>query len=83
MSAAPPRTIQRTRQRDIAIEMTLVKLIENHCLQTAECGVFDQLPKQNPFGFKLDARGIAGRILKPDLIADFTSKVYAQLLCHP
>src|SRR5437762_3467320 len=63
--------------------MAFMKFIEDDRLNAPERRVVDQLPEQNPFGFKLDACGAARQVLETDSIADLTPQLDAQFLCHP
>src|SRR5213080_825120 len=62
--------------------MAFVKLIEDDGLNAGECRIVDQLPEQNAFRFKLDARRAARHILESDLIADLMPDLDAQFLRH-
>jgi hypothetical protein len=63
--------VQGPGERDVAIEVPLVKFVEDDGLNAPEFRIGNQLPEQNAFGLEFDARGRAREILKPHLIAHF------------
>ena len=74
--------LERAGQRNVAVKMAFVKLVEDDRRHARQRLVLDQLPKQNAFGLELDARSPAREILEPNLIAHFAPEFHAQFLRH-
>ena len=72
--------VQCAGERDVAVEMALVKFIEDDGGNSFERGVGDELAEQNAFGLEFDFRRRADAILEAHLIADFAAKLHAEFL---
>src|SRR6266568_7042168 len=72
--------IQRTGQRDVAVAMAFVKLVEDHRRHTTQSLVLNQLSEQNAFGFELDPRGVARHVLETHLVADLAPELNTKFL---
>ena len=75
--------VERASQRDVAVEMALVEFVEQDGLNAAQGRILDQLSKQDPFGFKLDARGVARVVLEAHLVTHFLAHLDAEFACDP
>ena len=60
--------------------MAFMKFVKDDRLNATQGRVLNQLPQQNPFGLKLDARGVADAVFKTDLITDFAAQLDAEFL---
>ena len=72
--------VERAGERDVAVEVALMEFIKDERLHTAQPGVLNELAQQDAFGLELDARGVAGDILKAHLVADFAAKGHAKFV---
>src|SRR5712671_6511126 len=72
--------IQRPRQRDVAVKMPLVKLVEDQRRDAAQFRVVNHLPQQDAFRDKTDFGFGRRDVLEADLIADFLPKLHAEFL---
>jgi hypothetical protein len=48
--------IKRAGKRDVAVEMALVKLVEDQCGDACELWIIDHLAEQDAFGHEPDLR---------------------------
>ena len=75
--------LQRPRQRDVAVQMPLVKLVKYDRADTAQFLVGEHLPQQHAFGDVADACRARGDIVEANLIADLLAKLHAAIFRHP
>src|SRR5207253_1271565 len=75
--------VQGASQRDVAIQVTLVKLIEDDGLDSGKLWIVDQLPQENAFGLELDACCVTRRILKTHLITNLAPQRHTEFLRNP
>ena len=75
--------LHRARQRDIPVEVPLVKLVEHDRADPAQRRIERHLPQQNPLRHKPDPRPLAHPRLQPDLVAHHLAQIRADLLRHP
>ena len=75
--------IQGLGQRDVAVQMPLMKFIKQDHRHPAQFRIVDHLPQQDPFRHKPDP-GLGGSaIFEPDLVAHLVPQAHAQFLRHP
>ena len=67
--------IQGPGQRDVAVKVAFVKLVEDERGNAAQLRVLKHLPQQHAFGNETDARVGAGDVLEANLVADFAAKL--------
>ena len=67
--------VQRPGQRDVAVEMALVELVEDQRGDPGQSPVLDHLPQQHAFGDEADAGLRAGDVLETDLVADLAAEL--------
>ena len=72
--------VQRTRQRDVAVEMAFVKFIEDDGRDTRELVVLNELPQQDAFGLEFDFGGHADAILESYLITNLMPELHVKFL---
>ena len=77
-----PLELQRPRQADVAVQVPLVKLVEDDRAHPAQPGVERHLPQQNALGDEADARRRRHARFEPDLVADRLPQRRADLLGH-
>ena len=75
--------VERPRQRDVAVKMTLMKLVKKNGRHPAQLRILDHLPKQHPLRHKPDTCLCRGDILKPDLVTHLFAQFDPQLRRHP
>ena len=77
----PARLLQLSRpcQRDVAVEMPLVKFVEEDCGDIAQLRVVDQLAQQNSFGHETNSRFFRDDIFESNLVADFATELNARV----
>src|SRR5437660_11165226 len=75
-----PRPLQsfQQSQREIGLEMALVKFIEHYRSHTFQRRIRKQSSRKYPFGDKAQARAWPNRFLKPDLVSDRLSHGFAE-----
>ena len=67
--------VQRAGQRDVAVEVALVELVEDERRDAAQLRVLDHLPQQDAFGDEADAGVGAGDVLEANLVADLAAEL--------
>ena len=67
--------IQRAGQRDVAVKVALVELVEDQGRNAAQLRVLDHLAQQQALGDEADARVGAGDVLEANLVADFAAEL--------
>ena len=75
--------IQRARQRDVSVEMALVKLVEDDGAHAAEVRVAQHLTEQHAFRDETNPRPGGADLVQPDLVSDFVPEPHAPFLRHP
>ena len=70
---------QRLGQRDVAVDVPLVKFVKENGGDAGEVRLGEHLAQQNAFGLELNARGGATDGFKANLVADFATKLHATL----
>ena len=78
-----PLDLQRPRQRDVAVKMTLVKLIKHQRRHALEPRVERHLPEQNPLRHEAHSRFRRHPRLQPYLVTDLLPEFAAHLFRHP
>ena len=73
---------QRARERDVAIEMPLVKFVEENRADVAQLRILDQLTQQDAFRDEADARAFRDDVLEADLVSDFVAEPAIPLRRH-
>ncbi len=71
------------RERQVAIEVALVELVQHHRRHAGERGVGEEPPGEERLGQVADARARPRDVLEPDLPADRLSGPLAQLFRYP
>ncbi|GAO02033.1 hypothetical protein PSR1_00900 [Anaeromyxobacter sp. PSR-1] len=71
------------REREVALQVALVELVEHHRADAGERGLGEQAPGQEPLGHVADAGARARHLVEPHLVADRLAGPLAQLLGHP
>ena len=70
---------QRPRERDVPVQMALVKLVKTDRLHPAQRGVRKHLAKQDPLRHVTDPGGRRAHAVEPDLVADLAPGLAAAL----
>ena len=71
------------REREIAVEVALVELVDDHAAHAPELGVAEQPPRQHTLGDQLDPGRGARLAIEAHLVADLTAEPDAALLRDP
>ena len=66
--------LEGARERDVAVEMALVKFIEENRGDAAQLRILDELAEQDSFGDEADAGAVRGDVFEADLVADFVAE---------
>jgi hypothetical protein len=74
--------LPQQREREIALQVALVELVEQHRAHAAQERVGDQLAGEHPLGHEAHARVARAHLLEPHLIADAPAERLGQLLGH-
>jgi hypothetical protein len=69
-------------EREVAIEMALVKLVKQHRADAGEFGIAQQPPREHPFRHKSQTCVRTADILKANLIADRFAEFFLKLTSH-
>ena len=72
--------IESAGEGDVAVEMSLVKLVEDDRADAAQRRIGEHLAKQHAFGHEADACPRRADAIEPNLITDFVPKPNAALL---
>lgn len=72
--------IQRAGEGDVAVEMALVKFIEDDGGNPLERRISDELAEQNAFRLEFDFGGGADAILEAHLVADLAPQLHVEFL---
>ena len=76
----PPRAQPRDeREREIAVEVALVQLVDDHAADSAQFGIREQPARQDALGDEADARRGAGAAIEAHLVADLPAELDAAL----
>ncbi len=62
------------REGNIALQVALVKLVEENCANAVQYGIVLQPAQENAFGHKCDASLFVDVIFEPDLITNFATQ---------
>ena len=73
--------IQRAGQGDVAVEMPLVKFVEEQGGDSAKRWILDHLTQEYAFGDEADARPGGADAIEANLVADFIAEPDAALVC--
>ena len=71
------------RQRDIAEQVPLVELIEDHCPDVLQCAIILKPSQQNALRDKANASPHARVVIKPNLIPDLSAELPLTFPSHP
>ena len=71
------------RQREVALEMPLVKLVQHHGVHAREPRIGNQPPREDTFGEQPEPSAGAGDILEAHLVPDCFAQALAHLLRDP
>jgi hypothetical protein len=63
--------LERASQRDVAIEVALVKFIEENHGNAAQLRILNELSQENSFGHEADASAIRRDVFETNLVAYF------------
>ena len=74
--------LQRPREADVAVEVPLMKLVEDNRAHSAQHWLVRHLPQQDALGDEADARGLRHARVEPDLVTDRLPQRRADLLGH-
>ena len=74
--------VERAGQRDVAVKMAFVKLVEDQDGNPAQFRIVNHLPEQHTFRHKPDFRLRRCDIFEADLVADFVAKLDIEFLRH-
>jgi hypothetical protein len=72
--------IERAGQRDVPVQMALVKFVENEDGHAFQSGIIEHLPQQNAFGYKPDFGPRRRDIFEADLVTDLFAELHVQFL---
>ncbi len=61
-------------ERDVAVEMALVKFIEENRGDAAQLRILNELAQEDSFGDEANAGAIGGDVFEADLVADFVAE---------
>ena len=78
----PLLQFQRAREGDVAVEMPLVKFVEDDRTDAAQLRIGEHLPQEHALGNEADPRLCGAHAIQPDLIADFLPEPSTALLRH-
>jgi len=62
--------MSKKSQREIALQMPLVKLVQDYCTDAAQFRIGQQTPRENAFGQKTQTCARPADVFEPDLVAD-------------
>ena len=68
------------REREVALEVALVELVEQDDADGGEGGRGEELPGEEPLGDEADPRPRRGHVLEPDLVARRLAGLLPELL---
>ena len=66
--------IERAGERDVAIEVPLVKLVEDDHADAAEAGIGEHLAQEHALGHEANARPGGADAVEPNLVPDFLAE---------
>ena len=66
--------LERASERDVAVEMALVKFIEENRGDAAQLRILNELSQEDSFGDEADAGAIGRDVFEADLVADFVTE---------
>jgi hypothetical protein len=66
-----------TGEGDVAVEVALMKLVENNTSDAFEERVGEHHPQEDTFGDETDAGALGGDAVHPDLVANFVAEALA------
>src|SRR5262249_45047894 len=75
-----PPEAREEREREVALEVALVELVEDDDRGPLEPRVREETPREDPLGPVAKARPRGGRLLEADLVADRLARALAPLL---
>ena len=75
--------LERARERNVAVEMPLVKLVEDQRGDAGKRRLKGHLPQEDALGHVTDPRFGADTRVEPDLVADDSAQGRVHLLRHP
>jgi len=79
----PAQKLQHERQRDVALQVPLVELVEHHGGDAAQQRIGQESPRQHTLGDESQAGAGAGDVLEPHLVAGRLPGSFAQFLRDP
>jgi hypothetical protein len=68
------------REREVALQVALVELIEQHRRHAAQLGICDQPAREHAFGHEADARLRRAHVLEAHLISDASADRFGELM---
>ncbi len=66
--------LERAGERDVAVEMALVELVEEDRADAGQRGIGEHLAEQHAFGDEADAGARGDDLIEPNLVADFLAR---------